>query len=39
VIKRRALAFQLTGFFLMVMFGGFFALAWFLNDVIALIAR
>jgi len=37
--KRRALAFQLAGFCLMVMFGGIFALAWFSNDVMALIAR
>tara|TARA_B100000315_G_scaffold226851_1_gene234131 strand:- start:4718 stop:4963 length:246 start_codon:yes stop_codon:yes gene_type:complete len=37
--KRRARAFKLAGLWSVVMLGGFFALAWFSNDVMALIAR
>ena len=37
--KHRARALKLAGFGSVVMFGEFFALAWFSNDVMALIAR
>ena len=37
--KLRVRALKLAGFGSVVMFGEFFALAWFSNDVMALIAR
>jgi hypothetical protein len=35
--QRRARAFKLAGFWTLVIIGGFFAMAWYSNDVMALI--
>jgi len=35
--KRRARAFKLAGFWAAIIVGGFFAMVWYSNDVMALI--
>ncbi len=37
--KRRARAFKLVGFWAMAIVGGFFAVAWYSNEVMALIGK